>query len=274
LIVPKSFPIKNYTHNVPLFKTDTLENSIRYIWESDYLKPVTNEIYSDTKTSNIPYVVVAPIRFVYGVEGSCENWGTFGNWVYRLIKDLDVLPVDEKEKVAQLTSGLKDRKQIVKVLYHYLQDHTRYINVTMDIGGLKPYPASYVALNKYGDCKALSNYMKALLKQAGITSYYTIVYRGNDPYEVQKDFPGPQYFNHVILTVPMDKDTLWLENTNNIGPFETISTDIQGREALLVDEHNSKIIRIPALNKKNVAKCWKFDITINEAAFLLTTLSS
>jgi transglutaminase-like putative cysteine protease len=264
-LAPINYRIKEYTHDILASKTTTLDNTLKYTWESNYLKPLADEIYSASNLTLVPYVMIMPIHFFYGVEGSCENWVTFGNWVYRLIKDLDVLPDEEKERVDGLIKGIKDKRQIVKTLYHYMQDHTRYINVTIGIGGLKPFPASYVAQNKYGDCKALSNYMKALLKQAGIPSYYTVIFRGNDPYEVMKDFPGPQYFNHAILTVPLGKDTIWLENTNNTGPFESISPDIQGREALLVDEYNSKIIRIPGLNKQNLINCWKFDVRFSEA---------
>jgi hypothetical protein len=111
---------------------------------------------------------------------------------------------------------------------------------------LKPYPAEYVARNKYGDCKALTNYMKSMLEYAGIPSYYSLVYASNNPVKPNPDFPG-QYFNHAILMVPFKQDTVWLECTDNICPYGYLGTFTQGRDALVIAKDNSRFIKTPAL---------------------------
>ena len=264
LLVPKGFPFMKYYKNMSDPKIDTLENTIRSVWLASYLKPIKAEIFSITEDEILPYVMITPVYFTYGVDGNAADWTSFGNWNYRLIKDLGELPDSEKQKISQLIRGITDKREIVKILYHYLQDRTRYVNVSIDIGGLKPYPASYVAQNKYGDCKALSNYMKALLNFAGIQSFYTTINRDKTPGEIVEQMPGPQYFNHVILTVPLDKDTLWLENTSNSNPFAYIGTDIQGRQALLTDEHNSRLIRMPRLKESDITITRKIDASFAE----------
>ena len=59
-----------------------------------------------------------------------------------------------------------------------MQSRTRYASIQLGIGGYKPAPAMEVSEKGYGDCKGLTNYMSALLKEAGITSYYTWVKSG------------------------------------------------------------------------------------------------
>ena len=49
-----------------------------------------------------------------------------------------------------------------KIVYKYMQEKTRYISVQVGIGGFKPMLAKDVDRLGYGDCKALSNYTKAL----------------------------------------------------------------------------------------------------------------
>ena len=264
IILPKGFQYTKYVNNISEeCHIDSTQNNIILQWKAAYDTPIKSEVFS--QPNNIkPFVIVAPLHFEYGIAGSSKDWESFGNWVYGLIQGLDVLPEDEKNKITALITGMTDKKEIIKTLYHYLQDHTRYINVTIGIGGFKPYPASYVAQNKYGDCKALTNYMKAMLSFAGIESFYTIVYGSNQPLGFIKSFVGQQ-FNHVVLTVPLEKDTIWLENTSNTNPFSYMGTFTQNRDALLIAKDHSQLVRIPALktDDNHVSYTLAYDLNLS-----------
>jgi len=272
--LPKNIPYYKYGNNISEgYRKDSNENNIILQWTSSYIKPIKKEIFSQPEQFK-PYVIVAPLHFQYGIEGSIKDWESFGDWQYRLIKDLDILPDEENSTISKLIYGVTDKKEIVKILYHYLQDHTRYINVSIGIGGLKPYPASYVAENKYGDCKALTNYMKAMLSYVGIESHYTTVFASEQPHAFIKSFAGPQ-FNHVVLAIPLEKDTIWLENTLNTNPFGYMGTFTQNREALWVSKEHSKLVRIPALTKENNLVSYKlaFDLNLNKSALVTLNIS-
>jgi len=85
-----------------------------------------------------------------------------------------------------------------------MQDHTRYISIQLGIGGWQPFDAAFVQEHGYGDCKALSNYMVALLKTAGITAYSVLIRPGDYRYTFNESFPSNQ-FTHVIVCVPFQK---------------------------------------------------------------------
>jgi hypothetical protein len=262
--VPQNYPIKKYVRNVEFTRTDTLEKNIEYEFVSKYKAINQDEIFAEPYSNIEPKVVIVPLKFIYGINGSNDNWMTYGNWVYNLNYGLNDLPEREKIIVNNLILGLSDKKEIVRTLYHYLQDHTRYINISIGVGGYKSYPASYVSENKYGDCKALTNYMKSLLEFAGIKSYFTLINASLQPVKLIEDLPFPQ-FNHMILAVPIDRDTLWIDNTSNSGPFAYVGSYLQNRKALFIDENRSRPINMPEFNNEDVKMVRKFNVSINES---------
>ena len=245
------------------YEVDTLEKSIVYVWKVSDIPPVKEELFLPSVRELLPYVKVVPVNFIYGHPGSFDSWVSFGKWVDDMNHGLDDLPQYEKEKVGALINNLTDTVEIIKTLYHYLQDNTRYINVSIDIGGLKPYPASYVAHNKYGDCKALTIYMKALLNHAGIPSCYTVIYAGKNPVDINPNLPSQQ-FNHVILGVPVAGDTIWLDNAANLIPYNYVGTFNQNRYALLVNSGESRLVRTPAMRPEDVMEKRVYNFKLDE----------
>lgn len=255
-------PIKYNYKNIDSFNTDTIPDAIRYTWEYSYTPTLFPEVNASVNINKAPRIDIVPLSFKYGVEGNHHNWASFGNYIYRLNKGRDILTITEKEKIDNLLTGINDDREKAKILYHYLQDHTRYINVNIKVGGLQTYPAEYVCINKYGDCKALSNYMIALLKHAGINSHYTLIRSDQRIYDVDNDFPS-QEFNHVIVTLPLKEDTIYLECTSKNMPFGYIHTSIQGRKALLVDENNSRLITLPSMLPEDIISSRSFYLELS-----------
>lgn len=238
------------SEGIPLIESTAANRNI-YYWESSIVEKTKDAIYSPPKGELIPIVAVVPSVFKYGVEGGYDSWSSLGLWQDKLNIGTDYLPQNEQRDVQDLIQGIEDEREIIKHIYHYLQDQTKYIYVGIDVGGMRSYPASYVSKNKYGDCKALTTYMKSMLKSVGIESYYTKIYAGKNPVRLNLDFPSHQS-NHVILVIPTKNDTIWLENTSNSAPFNYLGTFTQNRYALAVDGENSRIIKTPKLQPSDV----------------------
>lgn len=204
--------------------------------ESEVLSPPTSQLF--------PRVYFAPSDFtIDGTNGSMETWKDYGVWQYNLLDGRDQLSEPFKQKIHELTASCKSDKEKVKVIYDYLATTTRYVSIQLGIGGWQPIPASEVCKSGFGDCKGLSNYARAMLKELGIPSTYTVISTTNK--KLLKDFASLGQMNHVILQVPLPNDTIWLECTNAKLPFGYVHQDIAGNDALLIQPDGGKVCQLP-----------------------------
>lgn len=140
------------------------------------------------------------------------------------------------------------KKNAAQQLYSYLQDNTRYVSIQFGIGGFQSFETDFVSKYKIGDCKALTTYMKALLNSAGISSYQVLVRAGKEDFPSMIDFPY-NFFNHVILMVPLENDTTWLECTSQHQLFGRLGSFTEGKTGLLLADNASGLIHIPVSQK-------------------------
>ena len=162
----------------------------------------------------------------------------------------DKLPVTTQREITQQVQGLTDTTAIIQVLYEYMQAKTRYVSIQLGIGGFQPFEATEVDQLGYGDCKALSNYMKSILAVVGIDSRYTLVNAGPQASKVAEDFPSLQ-FNHAILGVPLSQDTVWLECTSQTNPFGHLGDFTDDRNVLMVDETGGRMVKTSSYSSQN-----------------------
>jgi hypothetical protein len=233
----------------PVIQTE--KSTTSYTWEIVNLPAMESEYASPNWIEITPTVCLGPDQFeVEGYQGNMKTWQDFGKFVYALKAGKDILPDPVRQKVHVLTDAVSDPREKVRLLYEFMQQNTHYISVQLGIGGWQPFDAKYVAEKKYGDCKALVNYMYSLLKEAGVPSYYTLVKAGASSHYLVDDFPSSQ-FNHVILCVPQQRDTIWLECTSQTLPAGYLSGFTADRYALLIGEEGGKLIRTPKYNRKD-----------------------
>jgi transglutaminase-like putative cysteine protease len=252
VIYPKDYSLRFKEFNINGKRTEKEIDDTKVIeWVYNNYVPEDSEPFSPLYPQTLPTVALAPGNFeLDGNVGNMETWEGFGRFIAGLNQNRQKLPEETIAEVKQLTANIEDDREKVKVLYEYMQGRTRYVSIQMGIGGWQPFEAETVDEMEYGDCKALSNYMRALLMAAGIKSNYTLVRAGSRPIPLTPDFPQNN-FNHAILSVPLPKDTVWLECTSQYMPFDFLGTFTDGRKVLMIDDGVGKLTTTPALTEKD-----------------------
>ncbi|MEO8710711.1 MAG: DUF3857 domain-containing protein [Parafilimonas sp.] len=250
------------------------KNTVIYTWEVKNLTTKQQEILQPSWREILPSVMLAPSSFGVGdYEGNMDTWQNYGNFVNALRKGRDVLPDDIKQKVHALTDNVKDPHEKINILYNYLQQNSRYVSVQLGVGGWQPFDAKYVTTNKYGDCKALSNYMVSLLHEAGIKADYVLIDAGPNNRTIYPDFPLTE-FNHATVCVPLDKDSVWLECTSQTKAAGFAGGFTGDRYALLTDENGGHIVATPRYTSKENQVIRNIDASLDATGNLSEKVST
>jgi hypothetical protein len=244
VVTPAGYKLKYLEKNLPVnVKVSGEKGKTVYEWIVENDKAREKEPFSPDMEQISPAVFLTPGDFeIAGWKGSTDSWLDYGSFISDLNKDRNLLPSAVTSGIKEMASQTGDTTELVRKLYSMMQEKTRYVSVQIGIGGWQPIEALEVEEKSYGDCKALSNYMKSLLDAAGIKSYYAIIMAGEEAPEILDDFPSNQ-FNHAIVCVPGSSDTIWLECTSQNIPFDYLGSFTDDRYALLITENGGELRR-------------------------------
>jgi transglutaminase-like putative cysteine protease len=265
------FRHKEYNNSEIAVAKEETENSVVYAAEN--IPAYRQEDYAPALSTVVPKVLFGLTKFhLEGVDGEARDWAEFGAWMFKnLLEGTDELPDETIQNIRKLTSNENDPVKKAKLVYEYVQGKTRYISIQLGIGGWKPMKAKDVDRLGYGDCKALSNYTRALLKAVGVESYYTVIYGNRYKRNITDDFTSMQG-NHIILAIPHNNKITWLECTSQIAPFGFQGDFTDDRLALIVKPDKGEIVRTHVYETSGNTKVCKGKYTLTDAGAIKGTI--
>lgn len=214
-------------------------------WVMEGILPYRKDAFMPHPQSVLPHILFTPDEFIYHkTSGKASSWEEYGKWQWALLQGRDSLTREQKDMVHSITDTIPLRREKIKALYRHLGQSTRYVSIQLGLGGLQPMAAHKVLNYGIGDCKGLSNCLKAMLKECGIESNYVEV-NTNNPV-IHPDLASASQTNHVILKVPDPAGDLWLECTNTSYPPGYIHSNIAGHQALVYANGTAAIEKIPS----------------------------
>ncbi|MBX9784585.1 MAG: DUF3857 domain-containing protein [Chitinophagaceae bacterium] len=252
ITVPQKLGLRYQAYNTPIKPVITPGGDyITYVWTTGNVKEVDEEEGSFSWKAYMPMVAIAPNQFEFDDrKGSFATWKDYGQWNYDFYNEEKPFTETDINNIKASVAGFKTAPEKISFLYKKMQKEARYVSIQLGIGGLKPFPAKFVHEKKYGDCKALSNYMKQQLQVIGIKSYPAIIKSGSNSHPADPLFPN-EGFDHIILCVPLEKDTMWLECTSQHTQPGVLGTFTENRNAVLITENGGVLVNTPKSKSTN-----------------------
>ncbi len=261
---PASLGFKKKEFNFEKFKIIKEKDTDKQLTYS--VENVLAQKYEDyTPVSKIfPKVMMGLEHFnLEGVDGSAKNWNEYGKWFSEnILKGTEILNDDSKAKIKTLVGNEADPIKKAKIVYKFVQEKSRYVSVQVGIGGFKPMPANDVDRLGYGDCKALSNYTRALLEVVGVPSYYTELYGDSNIRDIEADFFSIQG-NHAILCIPNGPENIFLECTSQTDPFGFQANFTDDRDVVVMKPDGGHIIHTKKYQDKDNSQISKGSYSID-----------
>ncbi|MFZ0703324.1 MAG: DUF3857 domain-containing protein [Candidatus Acidiferrales bacterium] len=190
------------------------------------------------------------------------SWHDLGLWYSTLVASSRQNTPEISAEVATLTAQAKTPLDKIQAITSYMQRQIRYVAIEIGIGGYQPHAADDVFKNQYGDCKDKATLLSAMLKDAGIDSYYAVaqVYRGI----IQPQFASALSFNHMILAIRLPADVptetlyslvddpklgklLFFDPTDQYTPLGYLPDYEQDNDVMLIAPDGGQLVHLPVL---------------------------
>ena len=230
-------------------------NETVYSWSAGNVPKV--KIYDDGPAASyfIPHVLIYVKNYQSRSMDSAATMFSkvpdLYSYYYPFIKKINSKPSDSLNNVvAQITKGATTDRQKAERIYQWVQQNIKYIAFEDGMGGFIPREAAAVCTRRFGDCKDMSSLLVAMCRIAGLDAYFTWIGTRRKPYTYEQ-VPLPIVDDHMICTVKLGSDYIFMDGTDAVIPFGNPPSGIQGKEALVgIDAKNYKIIKVPELEHK------------------------
>jgi tetratricopeptide (TPR) repeat protein len=229
-------PLRNVIRLLPdAKKIETGKNGVsRLVVEAGPLRPW--EAPPPGLPSDVP-------RYPYVAFSTGRAWNDVASAYDKLVEG-QVKNSGLGELAMRLASAFQgDRTAIIKALTDYVTREVRYTGLEFGRASLVPEKPNRTLARKYGDCKDKSALLATLLREVGVEAHVVLLYAawGQD---VEGSLPGFGLFNHAIVYVPGAPE-LWIDPTDEFGPWGDLPVACEGRLALVIDPRTSELRKTP-----------------------------
>lgn len=147
-------------------------------------------------------------------------------------------------EVARIAAATADPRQRAAMALQTVQDKIRYLFKGMDNGDYVPQTPAQTWSARYGDCKAKTLLLLAMLRALGVEAEAVLVSTDLGDLVPQR-LPMPGAFNHVIVHARIAGESLWLDGTGGGSRLEDLGDVPPFRHALPLREAGAGLIDMP-----------------------------
>ncbi|WP_040598225.1 DUF3857 domain-containing protein [Sphingomonas elodea] len=191
----------------------------------------------------------APGRFArppFAEASTFADWASVSRVFAPLYRTEGLIPPGSPlaAEVAKIAAAEKDPRRRIAAALALVQGKVRYLYRGMENGNLVPQaPAQTLALG-YGDCKAKTLLLLAMLHALGIEAEPALANLGGGDL-VSARLPSAAAFNHIFVLAHLGEETLWLDGTATGTRLEDIGDVLPFHWVLPLRAAGTGLLQVP-----------------------------
>ena len=223
--------------------------------------------YTEGKKNNFYFIEIRPTLMAYQAIGkqistatllmsTAPSWEAINKKLAPNYEKIaaSVLPLEFKVVAKQAKSLTSAQAQIEFISREISKLITYSGDWRTDQKKIFPQTFNSLLMTRKGDCKDYASVMTAILRDIGFTAYPALImkspsYIGESKMQLMSKVPAQSMFNHALVWA---KDGAgrewWVDPTNPFVFAETLSSDILGNYALVLDNQRKNIQFLPDKN--------------------------
>lgn len=244
------FKIFNDPNHLITFSKTEKGNKIIYKWFQQNIAPIKYESNTPGYLHRLPHISIY-IKD-YTIENNKVNVlndldGLF-NYYKGFIKDINKTEnIELKNTAIDLTKNLNTDLDKIKAIFYWVKANIKYIAFENGYEGFIPRESSWIFEKKFGDCKDMANIITEMSKFANIPNVYLAWIGTREiPYSYY-ELATPSVSNHMIAVYKNGSEYLFLDATDKETRFGIPTAFIQGKEALVNENGNYKVVKVPVV---------------------------
>jgi tetratricopeptide (TPR) repeat protein len=243
-----SFRLPRVTHT----REELADGRVLYKWTARHVPKVVPE-------PGMPgWAEIAPPLHI----STYKTWQEVARYWWGLVRD-QLTPNEElRQTVERVLTGVdrKDELAVVRAIYNFVVQNTRYVALEFGIHGYKPYRVDRVLARRFGDCKDKASLIHAMLKVAGVDSRMVLL-RMRTLGRIGEGPASLAAFNHAIVYVPQHQ--LFLDGTAEFHNWRELPSADRVANVLIVDgEGVGTFLTTPEAQPEDNATRLKMEVTI------------
>ena len=159
--------------------------------------------------------------------------------------------IDLKKITEEITKDKTTEEEKIKSIFYWVKDNIKYVAFENGYEGFIPREASLVFERKFGDCKDMANIIVTMAQYANIKNV-NLCWIGTReiPYSYS-ELATPAVDNHMIASYKKGDEYIFLDATDRETRYGLPSSFIQGKEALVNNGKEYKIVKVPVVSAIN-----------------------
>jgi hypothetical protein len=185
-----------------------------------------------------------------------DSWTDVSRRLWPLYDKASVLSSNSpvRSQIKQIAAAQTDPAKRMAAALQLVQERIRYVYIGLNGGNLTPATADETWERRFGDCKAKTALLLAVLRELGIRAEAVLVNTaGGDG--INERLPSPGLFDHVVVRVTLEGKSYWLDGTRLgdstlkapltvrwILPLRAAGSDLEGVSGIAAQSPDSIVV--------------------------------